>query len=218
MNAEGKSKAASPNPKYLLYLLSVAGSTCFTSGNRKKRTTTVVDAAINRVDDKQVQRTKNGHPNGPTHSQPCTKADQGRGNGHPWNHVVSLFPGPRKDAGNPSKKRHKHVEQRRWFRQQLAPSLVDGTHEEVHRRRKNGDAHGHRQVAQRLQNQPHVVHPNTKPHSMMGPINGEISIAPMITAVELTLRPMEAIKMLKTKIQRLNPRNSVSRSMPSMVA
>ena len=46
---------------------------------------------------------------------------------------------------------------------------------------------------------------------MMGPINGEINIAPMITAVELTLRPMEAIKMLKTKIQRLNPRNPVSR-------
>ena len=52
---------------------------------------------------------------------------------------------------------------------------------------------------------------------MMGPINGEINMAPMMTAVEFTLRPMEAITMLKTRIQTLNPRNSVSRSIPCMV-
>jgi hypothetical protein len=30
---------------------------------------------------------------------------------------------------------------------------------------------------------------------MMGPISGEISMAPMMTAVELTLSPIEAIKI-----------------------
>ena len=52
---------------------------------------------------------------------------------------------------------------------------------------------------------------------MMGPIKGEINMAPMMTAVELTLRPMDAMTMLKTRIHTLKPRNSVSRSMPAMV-
>jgi hypothetical protein len=35
----------------------------------------------------------------------------------------------------------------------------------------------------------------------MGPISGEISIAPMITAVELTFRPTEAMRMANTRAQ-----------------
>ena len=53
---------------------------------------------------------------------------------------------------------------------------------------------------------------------MMGPMSGLISIAPMTTAVELTLSPIEQMKMLNTRIQRLNPRNSTSRLIPSMVS
>ena len=35
---------------------------------------------------------------------------------------------------------------------------------------------------------------------MIGPISGEMSIAPMMTAVELTFRPREAMKMAKMRI------------------
>ena len=45
---------------------------------------------------------------------------------------------------------------------------------------------------------------------MMGPMSGEINMAPMTTAVESTFNPMLAITMEKTRIQRLNPRNSMS--------
>jgi hypothetical protein len=38
-----------------------------------------------------------------------------------------------------------------------------------------------------------------KPAPTIGPIKGEISIAPIITAVEFTLRPMEAIKTAPLK-------------------
>ena len=41
---------------------------------------------------------------------------------------------------------------------------------------------------------------------MMGPITGEMSIAPIITAVELTLRPTDAMIMEKARIQTLGPR------------
>jgi hypothetical protein len=37
---------------------------------------------------------------------------------------------------------------------------------------------------------------------MMGPINGEISMAPITTAVEFTLSPMAAMKTLKIKIHK----------------
>ena len=48
---------------------------------------------------------------------------------------------------------------------------------------------------------------------MIGPISGEISMAPMITAVELMLSPRDAISMAKTKTQRLGPMNE----MPSFI-
>ena len=44
---------------------------------------------------------------------------------------------------------------------------------------------------------------------MIGPINGEINIAPIITAVELTLSPIEAITMAHAKIHRLEPLNDM---------
>lgn len=40
---------------------------------------------------------------------------------------------------------------------------------------------------------------------MMGPMSGEMSMAPMMTAVELTLSPNEAMKMAKMSTQRLAP-------------
>src|SRR5690606_26322395 len=43
------------------------------------------------------------------------------------------------------------------------------------------------------------------PIPSMGPINGEINIAPIMTAVELTLRPTQAIRMAKINIQRFVP-------------
>ena len=53
---------------------------------------------------------------------------------------------------------------------------------------------------------------------MMGPIKGEISMSPITTAVELTFSPIEAMKIEKMRIQRLNPLNSISFLIPSMVA
>jgi hypothetical protein len=38
----------------------------------------------------------------------------------------------------------------------------------------------------------------------MGPISGEISMAPIITAVEFTFRPIEAIKMAKISPQHID--------------
>ena len=48
--------------------------------------------------------------------------------------------------------------------------------------------------------------PRAKPIPMMGPIRGEMSIAPMMTAVELTLSPSEAMRMAKMSTHRLPPR------------
>ncbi|MNH45934.1 hypothetical protein D3C79_1085330 [compost metagenome] len=45
------------------------------------------------------------------------------------------------------------------------------------------------------------------PKPTMGPISGEISMAPMITAVEFVLSPTEAIRMAKNSTQRLVPPN-----------
>jgi hypothetical protein len=47
------------------------------------------------------------------------------------------------------------------------------------------------------------------PNPMIGPIRGETNIAPIITAVEFTFNPREAINMAKTNIQRLVPLNSI---------
>ena len=43
-------------------------------------------------------------------------------------------------------------------------------------------------------------------------------MAPMTTAVELTLRPIDAMNTLNIKIQRANPLNSTSFFIPAMVA
>ena len=40
---------------------------------------------------------------------------------------------------------------------------------------------------------------------MIGPINGDISMAPIITAVELTLRPKEAKRIAAIRIQIVAP-------------
>ena len=47
--------------------------------------------------------------------------------------------------------------------------------------------------------------PSPNPIPMIGPINGEINIAPIITAVEFTFKPNEAISMAKMSIQKLAP-------------
>ena len=44
---------------------------------------------------------------------------------------------------------------------------------------------------------------------MMGPISGDMSIAPMITAVELTFSPSEAMKIAVIRIHRLAPRKEM---------
>ena len=52
--------------------------------------------------------------------------------------------------------------------------------------------------------------PAPYPIPMIGPISGDMSIAPMMTAVELTLRPIEATKIANIKIHRVAPRISTS--------
>ncbi len=47
--------------------------------------------------------------------------------------------------------------------------------------------------------------PTARPMPMMGPMSGEMSMAPMMTAVELTFSPSEAMKMAKMSTQRLAP-------------
>ena len=47
--------------------------------------------------------------------------------------------------------------------------------------------------------------PNPKPRPKIGPIKGEINIAPIITGIELTFRPTEAIIIAIAKIQALGP-------------
>ena len=48
--------------------------------------------------------------------------------------------------------------------------------------------------------------PMASPMPMMGPISGEMSMAPMMTAVELTFKPSEAMKMAKMSTHKLAPR------------
>ena len=49
-----------------------------------------------------------------------------------------------------------------------------------------------------------------RPVPIIGPISGEISIAPMITAVEFTLRPTDAMMIENARIQALGPRNQMA--------
>ena len=48
--------------------------------------------------------------------------------------------------------------------------------------------------------------PMASPMAMMGPMRGEMSMAPMMTAVEFTLSPREAMKVAKMRIQSDAPR------------
>ena len=50
--------------------------------------------------------------------------------------------------------------------------------------------------------------PSDSPTPMIGPMIGEMSIAPMMTAAELTFSPSDAIIVAKISTQRLTPRNS----------
>ena len=50
--------------------------------------------------------------------------------------------------------------------------------------------------------------PTESPTPMIGPISGEMSMAPIITAVEFTFNPNEAMNMANIRIQRLAPLNS----------
>ena len=105
--------------------------------------------------------------------------------------------------------------------EQFARRFVQGRGEEVEGARENGEADGNGEVAHRVLEGGRVVGAEsetiTAPMPMMGPISGLINMAPMTTAAESTLRPMEQMTMLKTKIHRLNPRNSMSFLMPAMV-
>ena len=47
--------------------------------------------------------------------------------------------------------------------------------------------------------------PTAKPIPLIGPIKGEMSMAPIITAVELTFKPNEAMKTAKISTQRFAP-------------
>lgn len=47
--------------------------------------------------------------------------------------------------------------------------------------------------------------PKLNPAPKIGPINGEISIAPIITAVELTFKPTDAMMMAHANIHKLEP-------------
>lgn len=60
--------------------------------------------------------------------------------------------------------------------------------------------------------------PRDNPTPMIGPMSGEISIAPMMTAAELTFSPSEAIIVAKISTQRFIPRNSTPRQIISTVS
>jgi hypothetical protein len=47
--------------------------------------------------------------------------------------------------------------------------------------------------------------PSAKPAPTIGPIKGEISMAPMITAFEFTLRPTDAITIAQANIHKFGP-------------
>ena len=60
--------------------------------------------------------------------------------------------------------------------------------------------------------------PTPNPMPMIGPMRGEINMAPMMTAAELVFSPKEATKMAKIRIHRLAPRNSTLALMEAIVS
>ena len=66
------------------------------------------------------------------------------------------------------------------------------------------------QLINDLRNRSLSVMPIAKPIPRMGPISGEISMAPMMTAVELTFSPTEAMMMAQAKIQTVGPLKSAA--------
>ncbi len=57
-----------------------------------------------------------------------------------------------------------------------------------------------------------------RPTPKIGPINGEINMAPITTAVELAFKPMEATKMEQTNIQAVAPLKEMSFLIASIVS
>ena len=66
--------------------------------------------------------------------------------------------------------------------------------------------------------------PRARPAPRIGPITGEMSIAPMMTGIELTLRPTAAMMMAQARMMTFGPRKAIffvialaaeARSMPS---
>lgn len=58
--------------------------------------------------------------------------------------------------------------------------------------------------------------PNPKPKPRMGAITGEISMAPMMTGMEFTLSPTDAMTMAHAKINTLAPRKWMPLRMDSL--
>jgi hypothetical protein len=56
------------------------------------------------------------------------------------------------------------------------------------------------------------------PIPRIGPISGDMSMAPMITAIEFTFKPIDAIKMENINIQAGAPLKEISRFIPAIVA
>ena len=48
--------------------------------------------------------------------------------------------------------------------------------------------------------------PRPRPNPRIGPITGEMSMAPMMTGMELRLRPTEAMMMAQARMKTLGPR------------
>ena len=51
--------------------------------------------------------------------------------------------------------------------------------------------------------------PSAKPAPTIGPIKGEISMAPITTAVEFTLRPTDATRIAAIRIHKLEPEKEI---------
>ena len=60
--------------------------------------------------------------------------------------------------------------------------------------------------------------PTARPIPIIGPISGEISMAPIITAVELVFRPSEAMNMAKIRISMFGPRKVIPSRMDCSVS
>ena len=60
--------------------------------------------------------------------------------------------------------------------------------------------------------------PTERPIPVMGPMMGEINMAPIMTAVEFMFKPTDATMMAKAKTHRLTPRNSTLPEMYRTVA